>query len=401
MPKSLALARYIWPHAGCVTGPKVEAYERAFASAIGARGAVGFWKGRVAFYAALKVLGLGEGDEIIMPAYTCLVVPAAASYLGVVPVYADIEPTWCTLDPDKVARALTPRTKAIMVQHTYGWPSAGLDDVLDFARRKGLPVIEDCCHALGTRWHGRHVGTLGVAGFFSHQWSKPFTTGLGGMLVCNDADFERRVFDLREDQACTASRLTAAQLAVQSIVFDTAVYPKTMAMARRAYRWLSTRSIITGSTAKGEYTGDRRNYFRGMCEVQAAAGLYELSRLDEGIAHRRRLTDWYVEALREAGWPVPPWPVDAEVTLLRFPVRVANKVEALAAAEKEMVEVGDWFVQPLHSYLARQEDFGYQTGMCPEADRAAREIINLPVHGRVNLKHAQRVMDFLAMRERS
>lgn len=393
--KTWALAKYLWPRDACVRGAKLDAYEQATAAALGSVAAVGFWKGRVAFHAALKALGLGPGDEIVMPAYTCLVIPASATYLGVVPKYVDIEPTYCTLDPSLLPAALTSRTRAIMIQHTYGWPSAGLDGVLDFAKRKGLPVIEDCCHALGTRWQGRHVGTLGVAGFFSSQWSKPYTTGLGGTLLCNDAEFHARVLAIREAEACSTRPVTAAQLALQNIIHEAFVYPETMAIARRSYRWLSRRCIITGSTAKGEYSGERADYFQRMCEVQAAAGLHELSRLDQALALRRRLTDWYMEKLAEAGWRVPPLPEAADVTLLRFPIRVANKPEVLAEAERHLVEVGDWFVQPLHSHMARQEDFGYRTGMCPEADRAAREVINLPVHARVGAGHARRVLRFV------
>jgi len=396
--KVITLARYLLPRRACVDGPAIGEYERAFAAAVGARHCVGFWKGRVAFFAAIKALGIREGDEIVMPAYTCMVVPAAAMFLGAVPVYVDIEPTYCTLDPDRLPHALTARTKALMIQHTYGWPTCAIDRVMDIARAKGLPVIEDCCHALGTRQNGRHVGNFGIAGFFSTQWSKPFTTGLGGLLVCNDRDYYERVVRLRDRDALPPSRKAAAQLALQGIVFSAFVYPATMAAARNAYRWLTSRAIVTGSTARAEYCGWQPGYFRRMSAVQAAAGLCELRRLEAVLSHRRRIVEYYLKALREAGWPMPPNPPGADVSLLRVPVRVANKDEALRAAEKHWVELGDWFVRPLHSHLAPQEPYGYTTGMCPNADRAAREIINLPTHPRVSLRHAERVIQFLKER---
>lgn len=393
--KASVLLRYVVPRRGCVDGPVIDLYERAFAEAIGAAHAVGFWKGRVAFFAALKALGLGEGDEVIMPAYTCMVVPAALKFLGGVPVYVDIEPTYCTLDPDRLAAALTPRTKAIMVQHTYGWPNVALDRVMDFARGRGLPIIEDCCHALGTRTGGRHVGNFGVAGFFSTQWSKPFTTGLGGLLVCNDQDFYDKVCRVRDQEARWPSPGAAAQLAAQAIVHHLLVYPATTAIIRGTYRWLTKKSVLTGSTARTEYCGWQPGYFQRMCAVQAAGGLCELRRLDTLLAHRRQITDYYIQALHELGWPVPPWPPQADVHLLRVPVRVANKKEALQAADRQGIELGDWFVRPLHSHLAAQEDFGYVTGMCPNADKAANEIVNLPTHPRVSIRHARKVIRFL------
>ncbi|MHC4445669.1 MAG: DegT/DnrJ/EryC1/StrS family aminotransferase [Planctomycetota bacterium] len=393
--KSLILSRYLWPHAGCVQGPKIAEYERGFAEATESKYAVGFWKGRLAFFAALKALGITEGDEIIMPGYTCMVVPAAAMQLGAKCVYVDIEPQYCTLNPDNLQTALTPRTKAIMIQHTYGWPNAGLDRIVDWANRHGLALIEDCCHALGTRYRGKHMGNFGVAGFFSSQWSKPFTTGIGGMLVCNDGDFYRRVMHIRETEAQAPAPKTAAQLALQGIVYDLLVYPKTMALAQNTYRWLTRKKIVTGSTCQSEYTAHPKNYFQRMCEVQAAAGLYELKRLDRTLDHRRKLNQWYIDALQGAGWPVPSQPDDSEVALLRFPVRVSNKTELLKAADRHLVELGDWFVRPLHSNLAPQEPFGYHTGMCPEAEKAAREMINLPTHLRVSSKLANNIIRFI------
>jgi len=395
MLTTVALTQYVLPRQACVDGPKIAQYEKAFADRVGAHYAIGFWKGRVGFYVALKALDVGEGDEVIMPGYTCMVVPAAVKYLGATPVYVDIEPTYCTLDPDKLAGAITSRTKAMMIQHTYGWPSAGLDQVVDIAKRKGVPVLEDCCHTQGTTWKGRHVGNFGVAGFFSSQWSKPFTTGLGGMLVCNDTEFYERVCRIRDEDTSWPSSRTAAQLACQRLVFEAVVYPATMAIARNTYRWLSNHSIVTGSTAKQEYCNMQPDYLKRLCEVQAADGLMELSRLDDAIAHRTRLSAWYRDALAGAGWSVPDWPEGRELPLLRFPVRVQNKKEALRLSDKYLLEIGDWFIRPLHSHLADQEPFGYRTGMCPEGDRAAREMVNLPVHARVTRRHAGRALKFV------
>jgi dTDP-4-amino-4,6-dideoxygalactose transaminase len=393
--KSLRLASYVIPSKRSAEGSRIEEYEKAFARSTGSKYALSFWKGRLGFFAALKALGVEAGDEVVAPGYTCMVISAAIKILGADPVYVDIEPTYCTLDPDKLEDALTPRSKVLMIQHTYGWPSASLERVLDIARERRIAVVEDCCHALGTRHRGTHVGNFGVAGFFSSQWSKPYTTGLGGMLVCNDDEFHERARRIRDEQAYKPGPRKAAQLAAQAIVHDVLVYPRTAAIARNAYRWLSKRSLITGSTSKSEYTDVPKDYFMSMSQAQAAAGLYELRRVEESNRRRRQIARYYVERLQEIGWPVPRWPRGAEVTLLRFPVRVRNKAAALDAADKQLVELGDWFVRPLHSHLAPQEDFGYETGMCPQAEKAAREIVNLPLHTRVSLRQADRVVAFL------
>lgn len=393
--KSNILSRYILPRAGGIKGPLVEEYEQSFARTTGSRYAIGFMKGRMAFYAALKALKIGQNNEIIMPGYTCMVVPAAVIHLGAKPVYIDIEPDYCTLNPDKLEAALTSRTKAVMIQHTYGWPNTGMERIMDFCKQHGLAMIEDCCHALGTFYQERHVGNFGVAGFFSTQWSKPFTTGLGGVLVCNDAEYRDRIRQIRDEQAEFPSSYFAAQLAWQGIIYDLLVYPETKALAQNIYRWLTRRSIITGSTSSAEYSLRNNFQFLRMCEVQAAAGLYELRQHEAVLEYRRQLALWYAEELTKDGWDVPDWPENSKVTLLRFPLRVPNKKVLLQEAEKHFVELGDWFVRPLHSHLAPQEDFGYSNGQCPEAERAAQEIINLPTHPRVSRDCAKRIVRFL------
>lgn len=395
MKKSLALAKYVIPRRGCVEGPQVEAYERAFAARVGAGHAIAFMKGRFALYAALKALGLGSGDEIVMPGYTCAVVPGAASNLGMTPTYADIEPTYCTPPLATLREKVAPQTKAIMIQHTYGWPNVDLGEIATFARERGLILLEDCCHALGTRAHGKHVGNWGTAGFFSTQWSKPFTTGLGGVLVCNDDDVAAKVRRVREESAHAPSAKLAAQLAVQNIIFDVAVYPSTVTAARQLYRKLSRSSMVTGSTNKKEYDAWDEKQFLRMSEVQATAGLCDLRRYDRYARRRLELMAYYREELPKIGYDISPMPDESEVALLRFPVRVHDKRAALERAAKLHLELGDWFVQPMHSQMLPYECLGYRRGLCPEAERAAEEIVNLPTHERVSDRHAGKLIEFL------
>ncbi|MGB2823391.1 MAG: DegT/DnrJ/EryC1/StrS family aminotransferase, partial [Phycisphaerae bacterium] len=164
----------------------MEEFERLFADWLGGGRAFAFWKGRVAMYAVLRALGVGSGDEVILPGYTCVMDANPIKYLGAVPVYADIEPATYNAPPAEIERKITPRTKVIVAQHTYGYPCE-MDGLLDVADRRGIPVIEDCCLALGSTYRGRPCGTFGVAAYWSFQWNKPFTTGIGGMATTSDA----------------------------------------------------------------------------------------------------------------------------------------------------------------------------------------------------------------------
>ncbi len=154
-------------------------YENAFASWLGVHRAYAFWKGRVALYAILKALGVGPGDEVLMPGYTCVMNVNPVKYLGAKPVYVDVEPLTYNIAADSLSARITPRAKVIIAQHTYGYP-CDMDAVTKTARRHRLPVIEDCCLALGATYKGRKVGTFGAAAYFSFQWNKPYTSRLGG-----------------------------------------------------------------------------------------------------------------------------------------------------------------------------------------------------------------------------
>ena len=144
-----------------------------------------FFKGRVALYAILKSMGITTGDEIILPGFTCVVVANAILYLGARPVYVDIDPSTYNIDAEKIGEKITDKTKAIIAQHTFGIP-ADMNKITAIAKENSLYVIEDSCHAVGSRYMGREVGTFGDAAFFSSQWSKPLTTGLGGWAVINN-----------------------------------------------------------------------------------------------------------------------------------------------------------------------------------------------------------------------
>lgn len=146
----------------------------------------------IALYAILKALGVGPGDEVIVPGYTCVMVPGPVIYVGAKPVYADIEPNSYGVNPDEVARKITSRTKAILVQHTYGL-SGEVKELRQIADRHGVALIEDCSHTFGGQLDGRLLGTFGKAALFSSQWNKPFSTGLGGLALVHDKELAHRV----------------------------------------------------------------------------------------------------------------------------------------------------------------------------------------------------------------
>ena len=157
-------------------------------------------KGRVGLYAGLRALGLPPGAKVLVPGYTCVVVPSAIQFAGLKPVYIDIDPHTYNLDPAQLAHALPGEVSAVIVQHTYGIPAA-MQAISAWADLAGATIIEDCCHTFGTRVDGRLCGTFGAFAFMSGQWNKPFSTGLGGMLLVRDTALAKRVDELLQSDA--------------------------------------------------------------------------------------------------------------------------------------------------------------------------------------------------------
>jgi perosamine synthetase len=168
-------------------GPKLEEFENAVARYVGAQHAVGVSSGTSGLHLCVRSLGIGEGDEVIVPSFAFIAVANVLRYERAIPVFVDIEPETLNLDPCRIEAAITPRTKAILVVHTFGCP-ANLSEILAIARRHYLFVIEDACEAIGAEYDGRKVGVFGDAGVFAFYPNKQITTGEGGMIVTENRD---------------------------------------------------------------------------------------------------------------------------------------------------------------------------------------------------------------------
>jgi dTDP-4-amino-4,6-dideoxygalactose transaminase len=176
-------------------GPLAAEFAERFAAYQGSRHGVVMANGTVTMEVALKALGIGWGDEVIVPALTFSATPYAAMAAGALPVFCDVVPGTLTIDPDQVEAAVTPRTRAIMPVH-LGHQMADMDRVVQIARRHSLALVEDCAHAHGQRWRDRGAGSFGELGSFSHQSTKLLTAGEGGSLLTDDERLARRAHSL-------------------------------------------------------------------------------------------------------------------------------------------------------------------------------------------------------------
>jgi perosamine synthetase len=233
-------------------GRFVGEFEAAFAERIGAQHASSVCNGTLALHLALLALGIGPGDEVIVPTLTYVASANAISYTGATPVFVDSRRDTWQMDPDDVRRSITPRTRALLPVHLYG-QACPMDELMAIAREHRLFVVEDCAEALGTLYQGRHVGTFGDIAMFSFYGNKTITAGEGGMVVSND---------------------------------------KTLIERARHFRG-------QGLASHREYWHDVVGYNYRMTNIAAAIGLAQLERADEFIARKRALAGRYAELLRD------------------------------------------------------------------------------------------------------
>ncbi len=241
-------------------GPRVRAFEEAFAARVGAADAVATTSCTTALSLALHVSGVGPGDEVIVPSLSFIATANAVWHCGAQPVFADIDPRTYNLDPAAAERAITSRTKAIMPVHQVGLP-ADMDAFLELGRRHGLAIVEDAACAIGASYKDRPIGSLGPLACFSLHPRKVITTGEGGMIAVADPEVAERLRRLRAHGMDTSD---LARHSARDIVVE--AYPE-------------------------------RGWNSRMTDMQAALGLCQLRVLDEILERRRLLAERYTTAL--------------------------------------------------------------------------------------------------------
>lgn len=384
-------------------GPYVHAYRSALAHYLGIEHVFTYGAGRMAFYALLRAMKLAKGDEIILPGYTCVVIPNAVRFAGLTPIFVDIRSHDFNIDPSLTERAITPRTKGIVVQHTFGIP-ADMDALLDLSRRRGVPLIEDCAHALGATWGGRQAGTIGYAGFYSTEASKMLSTEKGGILVTADAKLAARLQEDYEDMSWRArsyERLMILRFALRCLSGHPMWnVPITLArLADAVFREGFLRRVFSYDEEdyKRELQGQRTEpYPCRLGNLTSFAGLRQLSRLDRDLAHRRRLVEDLEQIMANKGARIAQYDRrEARPSWVRFPFVVDDREAWRARLLACGLRPGVWLDDPIHPAGSNFQFAGYRRGSCPIAERIAKTILNVPVHSRVGVMRVRRLSQLL------
>jgi dTDP-4-amino-4,6-dideoxygalactose transaminase len=330
------------------TGPKVKRFEQEFAAYTGAKNAIAVNSCTAALHASLAALGIGPGDEVIVPTLTFCATANVVVHLGATPVIVDVNQNF-HISPEAVCRAVGPRTRAIVPVH-YGGQACCLREILTIADNYGIPVIEDAAHAIGAEYERNRIGAHGCAVCFSFYATKNMTTGEGGMITTNDDEL-------------------AEQLRLLSL----------HGMSRDGWK----RYTEAGSW---HYEVLEAGFKYNMTDIQAALGIHQLRRLDYFIRRRQQLAEIYDEAFSDLPEILIPQRLSGRNHVFHlYPIRLQAGALKLSRPEfiKELrarnICTSVHFI-PLHRHLFYQERYQYRPEQFPVAEEIYQGLLSLPLY---------------------
>ncbi len=350
----------------------VARFEAEFAAWNGSKSAFAFASGRESLSAIIHALGLSAGDEVVMPGYTCVVVANAFVFAGVTPVYADIELDTYGLDAAGLERAMTPRTRAILIQHLYGLVCRDYQALLDFARARGVAVVEDCAQATGAAWNGVRVGSRADAAFYSLEQSKVLTTFQGGVAVSARDDVAARLAEFHARAPLPSAERTRQVL--QNLVMNYRVFKSRDRWWRGDWVRLHEGGRRIETTTSGEERGEKpAAYGMRMPSAWASVASNQLRKVDFYNARRREHAARWDAWCDENGFARATVVPGSTPVFLRYPVLATpERKRDRAWARRELdVELGVWFVSHLHPSTRAVSG-------CPRAADAIARCINFP-----------------------
>jgi perosamine synthetase len=325
-------------------GPRQEEFERILADYIGVSSAIAVNSGTTGLHIALCAFGIRTGDEVIVPSFSFIAPANAIAYVQATPVFAEIDPRTLTLSPEDVERCITPRTRAIVVVHTFGYP-ADISALLSIVRRHNLLLIEDACEALGTVCDGRKAGSVGHAGVFAFYPNKQITTGEGGMVVTNNSGAANRMKALRNQGR------------------------------NETNDWLQHEEI---------------GYSYRLSELNCALGAEQMKRIDSVLAVRQTIACAYRERLDGESdlQLLPPDRAGFETSWFTFPVRLADRFtredrdRIVGEMARGGIACGRYF-GPIHLQPAYRGTHASQRNRLRVTEHVAERCIALPLFNQI------------------
>lgn len=379
-----------------VQGSTIREYEQEFARRVGVRYAYSFASGRVALFALLRSFQIKEDDDVLLQVPTHIVVPNAVRYAGGKPVFVDCDLNTYNMDLDLAEKRITPRTRVLLIQHTFGIP-VDVDRAREIARKHNLILIEDCVHALGATFNNRPIGSFGQGAFFSTEETKIISSTMGGMAVTDDPEIAARLKSIQETCAWPEQNIVwryLLKLVVYYLFTHRFLHPFTRPIYMRLRQDPRTH-LAPGATHHDEMHGIQpSDYMVRLSNGQAVIALRQLSRLEVNLQHRRNIAEAFRQELSERGFQTIKPPAGAQPSYVRYPIMVSDRPAAYKKALRRVI-LGQWFNSVLEE-SASPEYGGYVDGSCPNAELAAQQLVNVPTHFRIRQSDVRPIIDILS-----
>ncbi len=384
-------------------GKAVQDLERKLSAYLGVKHAFAFNSGRSAFLAILNGLELEEGGEVLLQGFTCNALVNPIIWSGLEPVYVDIDEKTLNMDPVDLERKVTEKSRAVVVQHTFGQP-AELKKIKEICDRKGLILLEDCAHSLGAEALKESggpfkVGSFGKAGFFSFGRDKIISSVYGGMAVTEDKELAGKIKRYRGGLELPSSFWVVQQL-LHPLLCEGVVKPLYgfFGIGRWVLAGFNRLGFLSKAVQKKEkYEGEKPSYIpRKMPNALAALGSRQFEKLDRFLAHQKKIANFYRENLAGLGLKLPLKSTGRVYMRFSVLVKGVDTDKILKKARKKNIFLDDgWRKTPLVPYDTDHQKMKYYWGDCPTAERVARRIVNLPTSIQISNKKAKKITNFL------
>lgn len=344
------------------TGPKVQRFEDMFKSYKGTKHAVAVSSCTAALHLSMLALGIGPGDEVLVPTMTFAATANAVIHSGGIPVLVDCGRETMNIDLEDIKRKITPRTKAVIPVHFAGRPCE-MDELVELTKKSGIKIIEDCAHAVEAEYKGRKIGTIGEMGCFSFYVTKNIVTGEGGMVISDEKNYVNKIKTLAQH-----------------------------GMSKDAWKRFSDEGYKHYQVV---YSGYKYN----MMDMQAALGIHQLPRVEENWKRRREIWDKYNTAFA----PLPvftPLPTDADVRHSLHLYTLILDIDKLSLTRDQFLEdmtqrnigVGVHYL-PLHLHPFYQKSFQYRRGDFPNAEWISDRTCSIPLSAKLSDKDVEDVIE--------
>lgn len=349
---------------------------------------------RSALYEILMAFGIGKGDEVIVQPFTCVAVPDPIIWAGAQPVYCDIDET-LNLDPGKLEKCITKKTKAIIVQHTFGIV-AKIDTIKKIAQKHNILLIEDCAHSLGASQNGRQVGSMGDAAILSFGRDKIISSVFGGAaLIRTTHSGSIKKLNTSYKQLSYPGNFWIFQQLLHPVFFSLILPVYTIGLGKIMIVILKCLNLLSRPVESKEYTGEKPDIFpKKFPNALALLLTCQMKKLQTYNRKRQEIAAIYSEHFNKEKRTVTP-ELSKENTYLRFNILTLNKEKILKNAKAKGILLGNWYSNIIDPKGVDLKAVGYVKGSCPEAERYAALSVNLPTYPLMSDNDIRAVMNLI------